>query len=89
MLDEVLNKPQIKVQKENGQTNNQNLDQADLQPQLMEIEKRYEPLIKEKIRIYREYTQRAEQLGIIHEFPIGFFEKQIESIKKFKQNGGY
>jgi hypothetical protein len=43
----------------------------------------------EKIKIYKEYTQKAEQLGIVHEFPIRFFEKQIESINKFKQQGGY
>ena len=87
--DEILSKPQTKVQKENSQTNNQALYQADLQPQLMEIEKKYELMIMEKIKIYKEYTQRAEQLGIVHEFPIRFFEKQIESIKKFKQQGGY
>lgn len=87
--DEILSKSQTKVQKENNQTNNQALYQADLQFQLMEIEKKYEPLIMEKIKVYKEYTQKAEQLGIVHEFPIRFFEKQVESINKFKQNGGY
>ena len=87
--DEILSKPQTKVQKEKSQANNQISYQADLQPQLMEIEKKYEPLIMEKIKIYKEYTQKAEQLGIVHEFPVRFFEKQIESINKFKQKGGY
>lgn len=89
LTDDILSKPQIKVQKENSQTSNQALYQADLQLQLMEIEKKYAPLIMGKINIYREYTQKAEQLGIVHEFPIRFFEKQIESINKFKQQGGY
>lgn len=89
MLIELVNKPQIRIQKENNRTHNQVLYQADLQPQLMEIEKKYEPLIKEKIRVYKEYTHKAERLGIVHEFPIRFYEKQSESIKKFKQNEGY
>ena len=89
LTDENLDKLETEVQKDNAQVKNQTLYQADLQYQLMEIEKKYGPLIVEKIKIYKEYTQKAVQLGIVHEFPIRFFEKQLESINKFKQQGGY
>jgi len=75
--------------KKNNQVNNRELHQVELQNELQATEKKYEPLILEKIKIYKEYTKKAEQLGIVHEFPIEFFEKQIESINKFKQQGGY
>lgn len=75
--------------KENNQVNNRALYQVELQNELQATEKKYESLIFEKIKIYKEYTKKAEQLGIVHEFPIEFFEKQIESINKFKLQGGY
>jgi len=75
--------------KKNNYANSRTLYQEELQNELLAIEKKYEPLILEKIKIYKEYAQKAEQLGIVHEFPLEFFEKQIESVKKFKQQGGY
>ncbi len=62
---------------------------AELHIVLRGIEDKYKPLILKKIKIYKEYTQKAEQLGIVHEFPVKFFQKQSESIKKFKQKGCY
>ena len=79
----------INIGKENNHISNNTNNEAETQIELMEIENKYKPLILEKIKTYKEYTQKAEQLGIVHEFPIRFFEKQMESIKKFKQQGGY
>ncbi len=56
---------------------------------LIEIEEKYKPKILEKIAIYREHRNKADSLGIVHEFPIEFFKKQAESIEKFKEKGGY
>jgi len=56
---------------------------------LIEIEEKYKPKILEKIAIYRDHKNKADSLGIVHEFPIEFFKKQAESIDKFKEKGGY
>lgn len=64
-------------------------DQVHLQMELGELEKSYEVKIKEKIAVYKKYIQKAESLGIVHKFPLRFFQKQIESIKKYNENGGY
>jgi hypothetical protein len=61
----------------------------DLQQTLMDIERQYAPSILANLDIYRKYRNRAEELGIVREFPTKFFLKQAESIKKFKEKGGY
>ena len=87
--NESLSKIKIEHPKMKNQIDNKSLHQSELQLELMEIESKYQPIIMEKIKVYKEYSQKAEQLGIVHEFPIRFFEKQIESINKFKRHGGY
>lgn len=54
-----------------------------------EIEKKYEALIMEKMRVYKEFTGKAKKLGIVREYPESFYAKQKESIENFEQNGGY
>ena len=73
----------------NKQTNENKNNNAERQIELTAIEEKYKPLILKKLKIYKEYTHLAERLGIVHKFPIRFFQKQMESIKKFKQKGGY
>ena len=89
LTDENLSYTKSVVRNESKQINDQSFNQADLQNEIMEIEKKFEPLILGKIKIYKKYTEKAEQLGIVHEFPTRFFQKQMESIKKFKEKGGY
>lgn len=69
--------------------NIESISQTELRNQIKSIEEKYKPLILAKIKEYKEYTQKAEQLGIVHKFPLEFFEKQIESINQFKRKGGY
>jgi regulator of sirC expression with transglutaminase-like and TPR domain len=45
--------------------------------------------ISSKLEEYKKFTGKAEKLGIVHKFTESFFEKQKESITKFKQKGGY
>ena len=61
----------------------------DLQQTLMDIEREYAPSILANLDIYRKYRNKAEELGVVREFPTKFFLKQAESIKKFKEKGGY
>jgi regulator of sirC expression with transglutaminase-like and TPR domain len=54
-----------------------------------ELEKKYEPLIMKKMKVYKEFTGKAEKLGIVRKYPESFYAKQKESIEIFKRNGGY
>ena len=65
------------------------MQEVALEAMLNEVEKHYEKLILEKISIYKTYTAKAKALGIVHEFPLQFFQKQSESIKRYKHKGGY
>ncbi|MGD8779554.1 MAG: transglutaminase family protein [Ignavibacteria bacterium] len=89
LSEELLQRTEPQAKEKNNQIDERYLYQTELQDELMDIEKKYKPLILEKIALYKEYTNKAEELGIVHEFPIEFFEKQVESIKKYKQQGGY
>jgi len=59
----------------------------ELQSSLMEIEEKYKPKILAKLAVYREYKNKAEELGIVTKYPLEFFIKQSESLKKFKEKG--
>lgn len=50
---------------------------------------KYQNKIAAKMEEYKKFTGKAEKLGIVHEFPECFIEKQKESIANFKQKGGY
>lgn len=63
--------------------------QAKLQMSLVDIENKYIPLIKKKFEIFRNNTNKAEELGFVKKFPLEFFQRQADSIEKFKEKGGY
>ena len=60
-----------------------------IRKRMKEIEDKYAPLIIAKLEEYRKYRDKANELGIVHKFPLEFFRKQAESIKQFKEKGGY
>jgi len=62
---------------------------AELQTSLLTIEEKYKPKILSKLAIYREYKKKAKELGIVIKYPLEFFIKQSESLKKFKEKGEY
>lgn len=61
--------------------------QAELQSSLDAIEEKYKPKILAKLATYRVYKNKAEELGIVKKYPLEFFIKQSESLKKFKEKG--
>ena len=72
-----------------NQPSNTNGYSVELQHELLEIEQKYAPEILSNIEIYKKFRVQAEDLGIVFKFPIEFFQKQAESIKQFKEKGGY
>lgn len=82
------NVPYKKNKKEFSQNRNISLNsnqRAELHSSLFEIEERYKPKILAKLAIYRKYKTKAEELGIVKKYPLEFFIKQSESLKKFKE----
>ncbi len=61
--------------------------QAELQSSFIAIEEKYKPKILAKLAVYHEYKNKAEELGIVKKYPLEFFIKQSESLKKFKEKG--
>jgi len=61
--------------------------QEELQSSLIANEEKYKPKILAKLAVYREYKNKAEGLGIVKKYPLEFFIKQSESLKKFKEKG--
>ncbi len=59
----------------------------ELQTFLLAIEEKYKATILGKLAVYRAYKKKAEDLGIVKEYPLQFFIKQSESLKKFKEKG--
>jgi len=60
--------------------------QRELDEVMIQIEEKYKPEILSKIDEYEKYTGKANELGIVLEFPIEFFQKQAETIRKYKTN---
>ena len=54
---------------------------------LIAIEEKYKPKILAKLAVYREYKNKAEELGIVKKYPLEFFIKQSKSLKKYKEKG--
>lgn len=78
--------------KEVKSTSNKNISltsnqKIELQTSLMEIQEKYKPKILAKLAVYREYKNKAEELGIVTKYPLEFFIKQSESLQKFKEKG--
>lgn len=62
---------------------------TEFEQSIMIIVDKYKPRILKNLKIYREYRAKSEELGIVKEFPLQFFQKQAESIKLYKEKGEY
>lgn len=60
-----------------------------LEQSIMLIVGKYKPQILGNLKIYNVFIAKSEELGIVHEFPLQFFQKQAESIKLYKEKGEY
>ncbi len=78
--DKVNSTPKKKI----SLNSNQRLE---FQSTLNAIEEKYKPTILSKLAIYREYKNKAEELGIVKKYPLEFFIKQSKRLKKFKEKG--
>lgn len=63
--------------------------QADLQYELMMLQRKYVPVIQEAMARSEWYLAKAEELGIVLKLPDEFYIKQAKSIEKFKRTGEY
>ncbi len=88
-IDELCCKPEAQINDADKQTLASLEKQIVLNARLKAIEEKYKPEIFAKIAEYKEYTNKAKELGIVLEFPLQFYQKQAESIKKYRENGGY
>jgi regulator of sirC expression with transglutaminase-like and TPR domain len=82
------NIPSKNNEKEFSQNRNISLtsnQRAELQFLLISIEEKYKPKILAKLDVYRKYKNKAEELGIVTQYPLEFFIKQSERLKKFKE----
>ena len=82
----------IPKSKEENSTSNKNVSlnsnqSIELQMSLIAIEEKYKPKILAKLAVYREYKNKAEELGIVKKYPLEFFIKQSKSLKKYKEKG--
>jgi len=59
----------------------------ELQMSLAEITSRYVLLIQKKLAVYKRYKERAEELGIVRDYPMSFFQVQSNSLKQFQEKG--
>lgn len=59
----------------------------DLSVSLAQITTEYVPQIKAKLAVYEEYKRKAEDLGIVRDYPLLFFQTQSVSLKKFQEKG--
>ena len=82
-------KPKVQTNGTDAQTLASLEQQSVIEARLKAIEEKYKPEILAKIAEYKKYTGKAKELGIILEFPLQFFQKQAESIKQYRENGGY
>lgn len=46
-----------------------------------------EEIIKSQLKLYSKYINKAEELGIVHEYPLEFYQKQKQSILNKKSGG--
>jgi len=82
-------KPKVQSDYATTQTSASLEQQLVIEARLNAIEEKYKPAILAKIAEYKKYTGKAKELGIVLEFPLQFFQKQAESIKQYRENGGY
>lgn len=59
----------------------------ELQISLSEITQWYTPLIQAKLEVYEKYKQKAEEMGIVRDYPMTFFQIQSKSLKQFQEKG--
>ena len=65
------------------------IKQRELQGEINVIRARYIPQIEEALARSDWCKRKAEDLGIVHKFPEGFFLRQAKSIEEFKKTGNY
>jgi len=82
-------KPKVQTNGTDAQSFASLEQQLVIESRLKAIEEKYKPEILAKIAEYKKYTGKAKELGIVLEFPLQFFQKQAESIKQYRENGGY
>lgn len=63
--------------------------QADLQYELMMLQRKYVPAIQEAMARSEWHRLKAEELGIVLKLPDEFYLKQTRSIEEFKRTGEY
>ena len=54
---------------------------------LAQITTHYVPLIQAKLEVYKKYKQKAEELGMVREYPMNFFQISSKSLKHFQEKG--
>lgn len=59
----------------------------DLSVSLAQITMKYVPQIKAKLAVYKKYKRKAEDLGIVREYPLLFFQTQSVSLRKVQERG--
>ncbi len=89
LMNELGYKPKVQTNGTDAQTIASLQQQSVIEARLKSIEEKYKSEILAKIAVYKKYTGRAKELGIILEFPLQFFQKQAESIKQHRENEGY
>lgn len=89
LINGLVYNPISKKNNKNAQLPAKYEQQINIEERLKAIEEKYKPEILTKIAEYKKYTGKAKELGIVLEFPLQFFRKQAESIKQFRENGGY
>lgn len=58
-----------------------------LQARLEEIERRYEPLIRSILAVFRAYKKKSQDLGRVDGYPLFFFRNQSKELRKFQEKG--
>lgn len=89
LMKEFEYKPKVQSNRTDAQTMASLEQQLQIEERLNAIEEKYKPIILAKNAEYKKYTGKAKELGIVLEFPLQFFQKQAESIKQYRENGGY
>jgi len=89
LIDGLGYKPKVQTNGTDAQSIASLEQQLVIESRLNTIEEKYKSEILAKIAEYKKYTGKAKELGIVLEFPLQFFQKQAESIKQYRENGGY
>ncbi len=89
MANEQMPKPKVQANENVERTIATVEIKREIEERLDAIAEKYKPEIMAKIAEYKKYTGKAKELGIVLKFPLQFFQKQAESIKQYRESGGY